>query len=125
MARLKPVLIGSPNPIRTESQSAVAMAHSLLLEELGGVPSAARLTHPKAAAHPSHKVWPVLPASRCSASCTPAISAGCFLHCGPSGCLPPVWVVQHWHCARSLRACEARILARNRSNRMVGVGAVT
>lgn len=33
--------------------------------------SAGRLTHPKAAAHPSHKVWPVLPASRCSASCTP------------------------------------------------------
>jgi len=37
-----------------------------------------RLTHPKAAAHPSHKVWPVLPASRCSASCTPAISAAVF-----------------------------------------------
>src|SRR5260370_29399168 len=30
------------------------------------------------AAHPSHKVWPVLPASRCSASCTPVISAAVF-----------------------------------------------
>jgi len=47
------------------------MAQSLLLKtlkslllELRSVPSAGRLTHPKAAAHPSHKVWPVLPASR-------------------------------------------------------------
>jgi hypothetical protein len=54
------------------------MAQSLLLEEFGSVPSAGRRTHPKAAAHPSHKVWPVLPASRCSTSCTPAISATVF-----------------------------------------------
>src|SRR5258708_23684858 len=48
-----------------------------ILVELRSVPSAGR-PHPKAAAHPSHEVWPVLPASRCSASCIPAISAAVF-----------------------------------------------
>src|SRR6266516_5090853 len=50
----------------------------------------------KSAAHPSHKVWPVLPASRCSASCTPAISAAVFSIVGLQA-VPPVWLVQHLH----------------------------
>ena len=68
------------------------MAQSLLLEEFGIVPSAGRRTHPKAAAHPSHKVWPVLPASRCSTSCTPTISATVFSIVGlHAACLRSGW----------------------------------